>query len=83
MIFFAQGSIVNLTCSVTDGDKNTDYQIAWYRNNIPHVRQSSNGTLALGSVSIADGGWYTCATSSDVERYEFDFLLVVGGKRRK
>ena len=79
MILVAGGNDITLSCTLLedDGDVNTDYLIAWYYNNAP---TSSNETLHLSRVGLSDGGWYTCATSSAVERYELDFLLVVGGE---
>ena len=76
MILAIRFDRVNLTCTVDD--EGTDHPIAWYYNNIP--RTSSGGVLLLDGVSITDGGWYTCAASTDDERYELDFLLVVGGE---
>jgi hypothetical protein len=70
---------VNLSCTLVD-DEGTDHPIAWYYNNVPRV--SSGGNLLLDRVSITDGGWYTCAASTDNERYELDFLLVVGEEPR-
>ena len=70
------GNNFDLSCTLVEDEG--DLNITWYHNNVP--RASSNGILRLINPNITDGGWYTCATSSAVERYELDFLVVVGGE---
>ena len=84
MIIRPVGTDVTLDCAFVDDDDDdgvTSNAIAWYFNNIPKA-SSGEGTLLLENVQPTDEfmGWYTCAASSTTERYELDFLLVIGGK---
>lgn len=84
MVYYSRGSNVLLTCALeaeaeeVDAD-GSDYSVAWYCDNVP-MKAATNGSLVLNSIDIRDGGWYTCATSSNTRRFELDFLIVVGGE---
>lgn len=80
------GTDVTLDCKFVDDDNDdlTSSTIAWYYSNTPISSNDDtmvleNGNLVLKDVQLKDMGWYTCAASSTTERYELDFLLVVGG----
>ena len=77
VVFYTQGSSANLTCTL-DGAPHDSYLLAWYYNLVP--RPSNDFSLIFDSISLSDGGWYTCTTSLESRRYQLDFLLVVGGK---
>ena len=82
VVLFTMGATVNLTCTLEDTEGRgsaADYLVAWYYNNIPRDTVE-NGVLLLNDASFADGGWYTCTVSTDTQRYELDFLVLVGGE---
>lgn len=80
------GDNVTLGCTLEGADIGT-----WYYNNVPMEqatvtseddRTSALVQLEIRSVQMAQGGWYTCAASTDTERMERDFLLVIGGESK-
>ena len=72
---------INCTVEVDTPEEEGDYSVAMYYNNAPiDHHEVINGTLEIGSIDFSDGGWYTCATSSNTQRLELDFLVVVGGE---
>ena len=82
MTFVKQGSSLELQCVVEGGDVDTTYPVAWYYNNVPLDTGTGDGTLVLDmeNSGIEQGGWYTCAVSSNDRREVLDFLVIVGGK---
>ena len=83
-MFFSQGNESNLTCALFDDEEtrtvfdDEPYSIAWYKNQIP-IASSSSGSHIFDKILPEDGGWYTCSTSLNNQRYQTDFLLVVVG----
>ena len=79
VVYRKVGSSVTLSCAttaVTNG-------IVWYFNNEPLTTgavEVQQGSLTFSSLTLTDGGWYTCTADNDFWRGEKDFLLVVGGE---
>lgn len=83
VIIRTAGTDVTLNCTLVDDDGASVSvprpTIAWYFNNIP-TSSTGDGRLELRNVQLTHMGWYTCAASTNTEKFELDFLLVIGGE---